>query len=300
MLLQPSHVVLGLGVLLASLSASPQAECGEEPRFQGRSLTLWLNDLAYGRYPDMEKHSAAVKAVRGMGVDAIPILMNRITTTSESPTQLLRSELKRDAQMLQDTQTVSAFEALGPASHSEIPTLIGLLAPQYDAAGESPTEPECWLKYRSSDLAGRVLEVMGAAAVNPLLKALEEKDPRIRFGAVGVLENTHRRSQDDRIVPAILKRLRDEDTQVRWVSARALGSIGVLSETCVPALAECVRNDPEGNVRSYALMALKKFGPRAKVALPAVMAATTDENSAIRSYARDAVKAIQADAPGTR
>jgi len=47
-------------------------------------------------------------------------------------------------------------------------------------------------------------------------------------------------------------------------------------------------------------MALKKFGSRAKVALPAVMAATSDENSAIRSYARDAVKAIQADATEPR
>lgn len=225
--------------------------------------------------------------------------MKRITHTSESPAKLLRSEPKRDAQRGQDMRTVSAFEALGPVSRSEIPTLIDLLAPQYDAASESSSEPAYWLKYRSSELAGSVLDGLGAAAVNPLLKALESRDPKIRFGAAGVLENTYRRSKDERIIPAILKRSRDDDAQVRWIAARVLGAVNALPEECVPALAERVRDDPAVNVRCYALMALKKFGPRAKAALPVVEAATSDENSAIRSYARDALKAIQAEAAAT-
>jgi hypothetical protein len=287
------YAILGFGLLLASLSAGRQGDCAEEPCYQGRTLTSWLNDFAYGRFPDMDKHNAAVKAVREIGADAIPILMKRIKTTSEDHSLLLRSEPKRGAQKWQDHYTVSAFEALGPVAHREIPTLIDLLSPNYDAASESSTEPDYWLKYRSSELAGSVLEAMGAAGVDPLLEELTAENPKIRFGVVGVLESTYRSSKDERIVPAILKKLRDEDAQVRWISARVLGSINTLPETCVPALAERVRDDPAGNVKCYALMALMKFGPRAQAALPDVMAATSDEDDAIRYYAREAVKAIQ-------
>jgi hypothetical protein len=93
-----------------------------------------------------------------------------------------------------------------------------------------------------------------------------------------------------------LKRLRDEDARVRWISARVLGAINALPELCVPALAERVRDDSAANVRCYALMALEKFGPRAKAALGDVSAATSDKDAAIRFYAREALKAIQATA----
>lgn len=297
MAMKLTHAILArIGLLLALLSVSVHGECAEKPRYQGRSLTSWLNDLAYGRNPDMDKHNAAEKAIREIGADAIPILMSRIKSTSEGQALLRRSERKRDAQMVQDLHTVSAFAALGPVAHMEIPTLIDLLAPQYDAASESSTEPDYWLKYRSSELAGIVLEEMGVAGANPLLKAHKEDGPKIGFGVVGVLESTYRRSKDDRIIPAILKRLHDDDAQVRWISARVLGSIHALPEACVPALAERVRDDPAINVRCYALTALKKFGPRAKAALPVVRAATSDKNSAIRSYAHEALKAIQEEA----
>ena len=296
MTMKVAFAILGFGLLFASLSVGRQEACAEEPRYQDRTLTSWLNDFAYGRFPDMDKHNAAVKAVREIGTDSIPILMERIKITSEDQTLLLRSEHERDAQRSQDIHTVSAFRALGPASHTEIPTLIDLLAPQYDAASESSSEPGYWLKYRSSELAGRVLETMGTASVKPLLEALRAEDPKIRFGAVGVLEGTYWRTKDGKIVPAILKRLHDEDTNVRWISARVLGSINTLPGACVPALAERVRDDPEVNVRCYALMALKKFGPRAEAALPEVMAATSEKNGAISSYAREALKAIRAEA----
>jgi hypothetical protein len=283
-------------VLLALFSANLHVVWAEEPYSQGRHLTSWLNDLAYGRFPDMEKHSAASKAIREIGADAIPLLMTRLTTVSEDAVVLLNNDLKRQAQMRQDLHTVSAFRALGPIAHAEIPRLIALLAPQYDAASETSSEPDYWLKYRSSELAGIVLMEMGAAGVVPLLETLEKENPKIRFGVVGVLEGVYRRSKDDRIIPAILRRLRDEDDQVRWISARVLGSTNVLPETCVPALAERVRNDPEVNVRCYALMALKKFGPRANAALPEVFAATSDNNNVIRAEAREALQAIQVKA----
>lgn len=291
-----SHAILGFGLLSASLLAAQQDACAEEPQYQGRSLTSWLNDFAIGRFPDMEKHEAAVQAVKEIGSDSLPMLMDRIKTASEDPKSLLHDEEKRSEQQIQDIHTESAFEALGPVAHSEIPALICLLAPQYDAASESSSAPEYWLKYRSSELAGSVLGTMGAAAADPLLKALGAEDPKTRFGVVGVLERTYRRSKDERIVPAIVKRLRDEDDQVRWISARVLGSINTLPETCVPALAERVRDDPEGNVRCYALNALQKFGPRAEGALPAVTAATSDEDSVIRYYAREALAAIREEA----
>jgi hypothetical protein len=250
----------------------------DEPVYEGRSVSSWLQDFAYGRFPDMDKHRAAERAIRSIGAEAIPILTERLRVTADGLDQV------------QDMHTVSAFEALGTQARPAIPVLVELLAPAYDAARESPSEPNAQLTSRKTVSAALALQAIGQASVGPLIKALTAEDVKIRFGAAMALEYFPRQEQD--VIPALVKTLGDKDCDVRWRSARSIGTLHAMPELSVPALAERLRNDPATNVRCYAIFALAKFGDKAEASVPDLTRAASDPDSVIRSYARDALKAI--------
>jgi HEAT repeat protein len=127
-----------------------------------------------------------------------------------------------------------------------------------------------------------------------LIKALDAKDRRIRFGAAMALEYFPRQEQD--VVPALVKALEGDDCDVRWRAARSIGTLHAIPDLSVPALAKRLRNDPAMNVRCYAIMALAKFGRAAELAVPDLVTATRDSDSVIQSYAKDALKAIESAA----
>jgi HEAT repeat protein len=257
----------------------PQSLQADEPLHQGRTLTSWLQDLAIGRFPDMEKHCAAVKAIRAIGSDALPVLTERLKITS--------SDLDTD----QDIHTVSAFEALGAEARSAVPLLIELLAPAYDAARTSLSEPRAQLNDRKANAAASTLQSIGDDAVRPLIEALNAEDVRVRFGAAMVLANFRHQSED--IVPALIKALEDEDRDVRWRAARSIGTLRQMPELSVPALAKRLRDDAYPNVRCYAIMALGKFGLDAEISVPDLLLATEDSDSVIRHYAQKALDQVQ-------
>ena len=251
----------------------------DEPAYQERTLSSWLQDFAIGRYPDMEQHRAAVQAVRAIGAEALPILTQRLRTISHTS--------DRD----QDIHTVSAFRALGAEARPAIPALIELLAPAYDAARESSSEPDAQLNHRKSGAAVRALQAIGHDSVPPLIEALGAEDTRIRFGAAMALEYFPRQVKE--IVPALIDALEDEDCHVRWRAARSIGTLRAMPELSVPALAKRLRDDPAANVRCYAIMALGKFGTTAKTSIPDLREAATDPNGAIRSYAHAALEQVE-------
>jgi HEAT repeat protein len=63
-------------------------------------------------------------------------------------------------------------------------------------------------------------------------------------------------------LPALTELLADDDSQVRWRVAWALGEMGPAAETAIPALMKSLR-DKDGLVRCYAASALAKIGPAA-------------------------------------
>lgn len=250
----------------------------DEPMCQGRTVSSWLQDFAYGQFPDMDKHRAAERAIRSIGADAIPVLTERLKVSSASLDQV------------QDMHTVSAFDALGTQARPAIPVLVELLAPAYDAARESPSEPNAQLTSRKTVSAALALQAIGQASVGPLINALTAEDVKIRFGAAMAMEYFPRSEED--VVPALVKTLEDKDCDVRWRAARSIGTLHAMPELSVPALAERLRNDPATNVRCYAIFALAKFGDKAEASVPDLTRAAADSDSVIRSYARDALKAI--------
>jgi len=98
--------------------------------------------------------------------------------------------------------------------------------------------------------AAAALLRIGAPAVEPLIQALKDKDPVIRFGAADALGGIG----DRRAVGPLIEALNDEDDAVRAWAALGLGKIG--DERAVEPLTEALKDDA---VQKFAKEALEKL-----------------------------------------
>jgi HEAT repeats len=78
-------------------------------------------------------------------------------------------------------------------------------------------------------------------------------------------------------LPRLRTALRVGNSDVRFVTVLAIGSIGPKAEETIPAVTKLV-NDPDGTVRVQAIFALMTLGPNRKTAIPALIAALHDNN----------------------
>ena len=271
------------GLCLAGPLATGEKPAGvhekpAEPCYEGRTLSSWLEDFAYTGERDSVKRQPAERAIRAMGTKAIPGLVGRL----------------RSATTLEEIDdnwcVIDAFEALGAEARPAIPELIELLAPAYDAAKQSPSEPDGQANDRRSLAAVYALRSIGDDSVPPLVEALRSEHVKIRFGAAMALSYFRRFAEVT--LPALITALGDENYSVRWRAARTIGELHSRPDLSVPALARRVSDDPAFAVRLYAMMALKRFGPAAVQAIPALRQAANEKNGSVRSEAKAALEKI--------
>ncbi|HLN27396.1 MAG TPA: HEAT repeat domain-containing protein [Gemmataceae bacterium] len=158
-----------------------------------------------------------------------------------------------------------------------------------------------WLRLSTLAAVGKEAEdplggVLRSAA--PLLgNELANKNLQIRLGALYALE-----SLEALAVPAIdpvVKALKDENPFVRWAAARTLGKIAPLEpEKAVPGLAVTV-NDANGDVRLSTLVALNRYGSAAKAAVPALDRAVSQGSRDLRALTIQTLAAIGPSAKPT-
>jgi HEAT repeat protein len=99
-------------------------------------------------------------------------------------------------------------------------------------------------------------------AVAPRLATeLTDKEVRIRLAALYALESMHEAALP--AVDAVVTSLKDDDPFVRWAAARTLGNLAPLAADKAVAALGAVLNDPNGDVRLGALVALRNYGPAA-------------------------------------
>src|SRR5437870_5216055 len=100
---------------------------------------------------------------------------------------------------------------------------------------------------------------------------------------------------DPATVPVLADLLGDDDQEVRWMAATALGAIGPPAETAVPALTRAL-GDPYYLVRWTSADALGYIGPGARSAVPALTEALGDAEKDVRESAANALRTIDPEA----
>ena len=93
-----------------------------------------------------------------------------------------------------------------------------------------------------------------ARPVGHWVQALQDPDPRLRKQAAFNLGNIG--PADPTVFPALLGALRDRDAKVRCETIVALLKFGPDAKEAMPSLTNVQQQDPDARVRSYAAKAL--------------------------------------------
>jgi len=184
---------------------------------------------------------------------------------------------------------ISALGGIGPPAKAAVPVLIN-----------SMREPDCKARAWIAESLAKV----GPEAVEPLARALRDRDPRVRGGAARALELMGPRATA--AVPVLIAALADHETLAELEPARgssyvdrdreeeprpsgydaALRAIGA---PAVPALLERL-DSPDRNARVLALSAIGFIGGEAKSAVPRLLSLLNDPH--IRLEAASALGGI--------
>jgi HEAT repeat protein len=125
-------------------------------------------------------------------------------------------------------------------------------------------------------------------AVPALARALKNPDRRVGQQVAQTLTLLGPEAAD--AVPALTEALQDQDESLQVHAALALGKIGPAARAAVPVLAALLAaegNAPGGEqtkLRVYVAQALWRIDRRSDLAVPALLAAMKDKNSAYRGF----------------
>jgi len=296
-------VIAGLGVFLLALLVFELRERRPEPAFEGKNLGLWLHlydsTLRQGVIvADPVKHDEAAKALRAIGSNAIPFLLEMIRFQGKGADQ-------------QNSEGTCGFVALGSVGARGALSLAEILE-----ASNSPS---------SRWAAGRALSAIGPSASNAvptLLRTALSSNALTRLISIYALNNIrtnpekvipllvqsfHDREFDvqqeavsgagkwgaeaERAVPDLVSVTKDINPRLRRVACGALGNIKSIAQATIPALIEALR-DPVPFVRAEAAWALGRFGAKARIATPTLEELLHDNDKNVRLSAETALAKI--------
>ncbi len=288
----------------------------DEPRYGGRSLHSWLNQLEGGTLADRRnpwgaenglswavfpnrtpKQMEAAKAIRALGTNAMPYLLSDLSAQGSSR-HYLWEHLKNVVQTKWFKQTPSpaeptnaervrwkaalGLEVLGPDAVSIVPQITPLLqSTSSDSAAKS---------------AAYLLGGMGAVGIAVLTNAVNSSNEWTALSAIWSMAQ-HRSAADTNWIPLLIEACTRKTNSTYWplggLGVWAIGEIRLDPERCIPFFTKMLSaSDP--NVRSQAASSLGKFGKDAAVAVPLLKELAKDQDS--RWYAKEALEKIQKEA----
>ena len=232
-----------------------------EPRYQGKKLSLWLQQMQSA--PDIESPAwqESVRAVRQIGTNALPRLLAPLQATDPKwktemvdwVRQVLNKDLSHRLIGHDRQRSLLALQVLGPVARPLIPELAAMI---------TNVNPDI------ADSAFLALSRMGVSeCVPPLVLTLTNGSAILRPASVVSLGSMRGTAAD--AVPALVTALEDKNESLRAEAARALGMVGRNPKLAVPALTRALSDTNVLVVRSAAV-ALGVFGLDAESALPAL------------------------------
>jgi HEAT repeat protein len=144
------------------------------------------------------------------------------------------------------------LEEAGPAAKKAVPALIEALRDE-----------------SVHDAAINALASIGPAALPDLLRSSEGDDLLPTSGAIRAIGEMGPGAKS--AVPSLVKALSNRDRRIRVAAVSALG--GVRDPATVPLLTRILKNDKDLKVRIFAADALAQFGPAAAEAVPTLIGA---------------------------
>lgn len=246
-----------------------QALGPQEPVFEGRRLTRWLdhhvaNSSAKPPYgsPGWKK---ADEALRHIGTNAVPTLLTMIRAKDPPPVVLKLIEFQRYRwtrinyryARTRHEEAEYAFEVLGTNGVSAVPELIEI----YEEA-VSPSSQRC---------AALALGHIGRgahAALPALLRNFHHTNGDVRFYAVSAVLDIG--GDSNIVVPALKGMLKDPKSEVRFNAVAGLRRFGANARSAIPELLEAWQQDQDQSVKEEVAGVLWSLVPE-KIAKPLVV-----------------------------
>jgi len=256
-------VILAVGSAVIWSSISPK-----EPVYEGKNVGEWLD---YFQSTTKNQLSAG-QGFKQMGTNAIPALIRRLAKTDAATTAALVKFKSKwpclpipvQGAAIRYRNVRMAFEAMGPTNAEyAVPQLIGLLK----------DTPLLYTEEKRPNAITMILRRVGRPAVAPLIQALTNSDPALRFHACFTLGELR---ASEAIAPLCELLRTDRDVPTRCRAAVALGTIKSATNLCMSALSEALA-DRAAAVRFSAAYALSGFGKEAEPAVPLLVKAIQSE-----------------------
>ena len=270
-----------LVVLLALLFRGTE----REPRYQGKTLSGWLQE---GAWTSLRLTSTQEEAVRSMGTNALPFLVKWVQYVT--PPWRVRFTMTvrrvvgrfwvlfRDPRMERARISLACLQMLGPDVRPVMPELVKMM------------------KQTNVVVAVRALQIVDGAGKAGIPALLDVLTNRQAYVGVYYLETAmgHLGPDGHFAVPPLLSCLTNKNWGIAVVAAKWLGRIRLEPEVVVPALAKCL-DAPDARVRSAVLQTLGEFGTDAQAAIPAIVRELSDPDNDIRSAANNCLRRIEPD-----
>jgi HEAT repeat protein len=231
-----------------------------EPVYQGKRLSEWLPELDVGAWPRRGSIAPADEAIRNIGTNAFPRILQLLRAHSLPPKAALvaflnRQQIKRIHITTDDERhhrAIAACYALGLDAKRLVPAVAQALSRMAPASQAFASQ---WLGSLGSQ---------GKAATPALIKMLQDTNDPVRCFAAQNLAHICGERRDEVVV--VLKAcVRDADQTVRMECTRALEFLGEVPPEWQTADNESLRQKAElGNAEAQVQLAkrLSELRPR--------------------------------------
>jgi HEAT repeats len=225
-----------------------------EPVYQGKTLSLWLDDYYNSSYSsgtrryDPAAVKAAEEAVRQIGTNGIPTLLRMIKAQNPSPVMRKVLGFARNRRLEEKLYPRSAFQ-----------------------------------RHLEASFAFRILRTNAACAVPELIRICKEpRYPTSQASAADALGDVGPAAKA--AIPLLLRHFTHTNAEVRIFAVSAVHRIGGDPSIVVPAMKRMLK-DPEGAVRSSAVAALE----RVRSAIPELLEVLHDQDPEVREQVENAL-----------
>ena len=258
------RIILVALVLAVAVTCVVYWSSQREPSYQGKRLSVWLEEAYHEGLGSTDAPARADEAVRAIGKRAIPRLL-KMVEAKDSRVKLLFMRVAAAQSFMHIDYTpdyyfnergAAGFRALGREAKDALPELVRLL---HDM--------------NTTYAAASAMSKIGPESVAILREGLTNQHEWTRDASARALADAG--SNAWVAVPDLVACLKDKTSVVSYSAAASLGSIGQRPDLVIPALME----DLDGRgLRISAAEALGKFGRQATIAVPALLKAMSATN----------------------